>query len=876
MSNANKLYSLTAAVCRFCQESGIGWTLENPASSLFWATSSVAQLGRDLSACLHTCVFDSCCWGGNRKKRTALWSSLSCVQELSQLCHPGLGHTHSAWGRLPDGSWSTSAEAAYPMPCSFWAAMIGKEYSLRLPAARVDSAVNWTPATGLYRARAGLGLFPRGRSPTGVTNPFSERLKIRVPLTTPATLLVPGSAAVLPGAPKGCKVLSVDREAEAWLLGIGVPCAPEAFLSHAAAVAHPSEVQPQLPVDLEFTVHCLETCTTADIASKRCQFLHSVLQRASELAPQESALHSRLAPHCQRVLAGKRLLLLKELLKGLGHEDVSLVDDISSGFRLMGWLPLSHVMEPKITAPSESAADLWRRRRDINLSIWRQTQPGKDPDVDSALWQATLDDAEAGWALLLPQCDSPPDTVLLSRRFPVVQASGIRAIDDFSFNGLNSTLGTCEKVLTMSTVHTVSLALRLLRSAVTRGLKLLGRCFDLKKAYRQLPIHLDDLPYAAVFVWSPDDLCPRVLQMFSLPFGASGSVPGFVRVAVALWRILCRLALVPSTLFFDDFTSITYASDASSAEATVHLLFRILGWRLALTGDKAQSYSELFQSLGVIFCLHPGVDSAVTVSNTESRRMEVSAWCLSKLREDSATPKECEQFASRIRWLAGQVFGRSSAAALRTLLRAGRESRPYSPRPLSTELRVAIRWLLGSIPKASPRMWSLERKRKLHLFTDGAFEGGKASIGAVLCDSRCTPLAWFGGLVPDSVTSDWFSDGTEHPIIQAELAAVVAAFHVWKQVLLGTNVLLWIDNEVVRFGIINAYMHPPSAMALLSPLLALEESTKVSLWVCRVPSHSNPSDGPSRGTCPAFLTQARPEKVDVGEVLLSACGKVNC
>ena len=202
VSNANKLYSLTAAVCRFCQESGIGWTLENPASSLFWATSSVAQLGRDLSACLHTCVFDSCCWGGNRKKRTALWSSLSCVQELSQLCHPGLGHTHSSWGRLPDGSWSTSAEAAYPMPlCRFWAAMIGKEYSLRLPAARVDSAVNWTPATGLYRARAGLGLFPRGRSPTEVTNPFSERLKIRVPLTTPATLLVPGSAAVLPGAP---------------------------------------------------------------------------------------------------------------------------------------------------------------------------------------------------------------------------------------------------------------------------------------------------------------------------------------------------------------------------------------------------------------------------------------------------------------------------------------------------------------------------------------------------------------------------------------------------------------------------------------------------------------------------------------------------
>ena len=228
--------------------------------------------------------------------------------------------------------------------------------------------------------------------------------------------------------------------------------------------------------------------------------------------------HSRLAPHCQRVLAGKRLLLLKELLRGLGHEDVSLVDDISSGFRLTGWLPPSNVMEPKITAPSESAADLWRRRKDINSSVWRQTQPSKDPEVDSALWQATLDDAEAGWALLLPQSDRPPDEVLLSRRFPVVQASGIRAIDDFSFNGLNGTLGTCEKVLTMSTVHTVSLALRLLRSATTRSLKLLVRCFDLKKAYRQLPIHSRTLPSLSgrLTTFAPGfcrcSVCPSELQ----------------------------------------------------------------------------------------------------------------------------------------------------------------------------------------------------------------------------------------------------------------------------------------------------------------------------------------------------------------------------
>ena len=196
-----------------------------------------------------------------------------------------------------------------------------------------------------------------------------------------------------------------------------------------------------------------------------------------------------------------------------------------------------------------------------------------------------------------------------------------------------------------------------------KGLKLLGRCFYLKSAYRQLPIHLDDLPFAAVSVWSAEDQCARVLQMFALPFWAGGSVPGFVRVSLGLWRVLCRLDLVPAALFFDDYTCIVLEPDAANAEASVHLLFRIL----ALVGDNAASFASTFQSLGVLFCLHPGVDRHLSVANTEVRIAEVAAWCLEKLRCLVATPKECEPFASRMRWLAGQVvFWPHVSAAPRT------------------------------------------------------------------------------------------------------------------------------------------------------------------------------------------------------------------
>ena len=528
-------------------------------------------------------------------------------------------------------------------------------------------------------------------------------------------------------------------------------------------------------------------------------------------------------------------------------------------------------MEPKITAPCESASNLWRRRTALNLSAWAQTRSTGSEALDDALWQATLKDASSGWAMLLPASSAPPDNVLLSRRFAVVQSDKVRGIVDFSFSGLNDTLGTCEKVTTMSTVHTTALGLRLLRIAKARGLRLVGRCFDLKSAHRQLPIHLDDLPFAAVTVWSPDDQSVRVLQMFALPFGAGGNVPGFVRVSLALWRILCRLALVPATLFFDDYTCMVLESDAANAEASVHLLFRILGWKLALEGDKAASFAELFQSLGVIFSLHPGVDCSLSVTNTSARKAEVAGWCLDKLRSGEVTPKECESFASRVRWLAGQVFGRTSGAALRVLLAAGRASRPYTARPLSGELAWAIRWILEHIPKGRPRVWSLRGRKKLHLFTDGAFENQSASIGGVLCDGWCRPLFWFGCEVPAEVTAGWCEGGV-HPIIQAELLATAVALHCWSDFLSGSNTCAWVDNEVVRFGVINGFIRPESAMRILDKMLHLEAAIDCQLWVCRVPSYSNPADGPSRGQCPSFLDKAKEVKLDVGTLVSLASG----
>ena len=67
-----------------------------------------------------------------------------------------------------------------------------------------------------------------------------------------------------------------------------------------------------------------------------------------------------------------------------------------------------------------------------------------------------------------------------------------------------------------------------------RGCKLVGKTYDLRKAYRQLPVKEDASHAAWIAVWSPKDAQPRVFRMESLPFGATASVASFLRAAEAI------------------------------------------------------------------------------------------------------------------------------------------------------------------------------------------------------------------------------------------------------------------------------------------------------------------------------------------------------
>ena len=93
------------------------------------------------------------------------------------------------------------------------------------------------------------------------------------------------------------------------------------------------------------------------LARERANFLWKWSKRAKELSNDEQRLHASLVPHLQHLLGGKRLLLLKEVLEDLEYQDRSLVEEISNGFTLHGWMTESNVF-PKETKRPEYTVEI--------------------------------------------------------------------------------------------------------------------------------------------------------------------------------------------------------------------------------------------------------------------------------------------------------------------------------------------------------------------------------------------------------------------------------------------------------------------------------------------------------------------------------------
>ena len=105
------------------------------------------------------------------------------------------------------------------------------------------------------------------------------------------------------------------------------------------------------------------------------------------------------------------------------------------------------------------------------------------------------------------------------------QGPKIRLIDDLTMGGVNELVIVHESPKPHGPDVIAGMLLTCMRELP--GAELRGRAYDLRSAYRQLPVHLESLKHSYVAHWNESSRAVEIDQLLALPFGASRSVYGF-------------------------------------------------------------------------------------------------------------------------------------------------------------------------------------------------------------------------------------------------------------------------------------------------------------------------------------------------------------
>ena len=152
--------------------------------------------------------------------------------------------------------------------------------------------------------------------------------------------------------------------------------------------------------------------------------------------------------------------------------------------------------------------------------------------------------------------------------------------------------------------------------------------------------------------------------------------------------------------------------------------------------------------------------------------------------------------------------------------------------------------MLRSIP---PRSYAAESfKNPFLIFTDGAWESGKATGGAVTYDPVGDVATVFPVEIPEELMALWLEEVGEQLISQIEFFVYLVLRFICSEALLNRLGIAWIDNESARFVAIKGSSGSYSLQSMSRVLQQIELEMPSSIWMERVSSFSNPSDMPSR------------------------------
>ena len=659
-----------------------------------------------------------------------------------------------------------------------------------------------------------------------------------------------------------CQVVSQQGSDES--VAVDLWHSPSEFFAKACSLAHPMDTTKPVAMVTKAAIDSFLNKDVAWLAKQRKEFLDHLEKRIERLRPQEEALHASMPGYMQGVLKDKNLLAWEELLKETSYPDLDCVQFMKEGVRLVGCEKHPESFLKKVVPATLSVEELRataKHRRESLATLDR----GNLSEADAKLLaEATNEEVEAGFLMRGMSASEVSkffghDSWGVVRRFVLVQDGGrkVRPIDDCLEAQLNAAFSASIALQLHDSDYIASLALFIAEclqgSKLSARARWLGKCLDLSKAYKQMAVHPRDRDLCVIMVQAPRGE-PTYHICNPLMFGASASVFAFVRVSRTLWWIMNRCLGIPGGFFFDDYPLFAPEAAAESVDHDISRLLDLLGWKHAKSGAKGKPFQPSFDVLGMNLDLGSILEGKIVLANKTGRAEKILEKVALASAGNGSFRQSLQVLMGHLNFASGFFAGRALrhvAYDLNQLMNSDWLSAKESLESLASRITN----ILQSSP---PRSLQCSNTRQpILVWTDGSWEAGKAGIGAVEWDTLTKAGGVWAGMVPQLITDLWTKgDGmeVEQIISQVELYAMALLRHLRHQEWMHRRVILFCDNESARYAAIKGGSSSSSMNFLVQAWDHPNFCYPAYIWVERVPSYSNISDGPSRGHSKEALT----------------------
>jgi hypothetical protein len=275
----------------------------------------------------------------------------------------------------------------------------------------------------------------------------------------------------------------------------------------------------------------------------------------------------------------------------------------------------------------------------------------------------------------------------------------------------------------------------------------------------------------------------------------------------------------------------------------------LLGWEIKKVEGTIPTFGWTFSALGVNFDLNRQEEDKVVIQDKPERAARITGLIRKIVDSKYVNQKSIAVLQGILAYTRAQCFGRCGAVSLHYLsaLASG------AVKKVDNEVVEHLLFWPKYLEQARPRIVRMNNEEvPVLIYVDGAEEeeeeGSGVGVGALIHDPATGLKEAFGGEVPKALVDEWHKDGGKIKVIhQAELYPSLLALQRWAKNIAGRRVILFVDNDGARGSLLKGVSRSRPSARIVQAFWQIAAAAELYIWVDRVPSKSNPADGPSRG-----------------------------